>query len=516
MRVELPIRTVTHAGFALVLACVIASVLSGVLVVLAPVPMQPLILAFWGCLSMLAFLLLVNISVPVVKIILATYLGGFVLLDSFLRNIVIVGSLAIPNGLISAWRDVAAAALLIVAFRILMHRTRLARPAPVDWVVLLWLGNALAGSVMTQDLELTLRALRITYAPAVIYLCLRLLPVDRSVVEWITRYILALSTILAMSGLYMSFVLPQSVLLDWSNRAFGMAGGNMGAVLYRVGLTRMTSFLFSPTPFGALMGGAAVISFAHALRSTTIKYWMLLFLFSFCNFFSLSRGPWLLQLCGMAAVWVYSRPSGRSVTRALLALVLGIAIALGAANLLLATYKPGGIASSSEIMHALSDPEELYGRGAKHRMRVYLSVFGDLARYPLGHGVGMVGRVAARGGDNLRFGTPSVSDGWFAKIAAETGFLGLFSYILLAGAVLWALFRYRRSQPAWIQPHLSSLVGLFLGMQALGFVSNAWDLEPIAPIVWSLLAVVLTCILPLRVLDPQAPSKNLPVVTLGG
>lgn len=425
------------------------------------------------------------------EVLLSVYIWGFVFFDSFIRLLSRLYLWVLPNSMISLWRDIVFICILGYAvLRNLYHRLPI-KPNAIDIVAILWFINGLVGSLLTQDVTLTLRALRITYIPVLIYLLIRTLPMSKDLLRHVLAVFLSMSCVVALLGIYMSFIMPRSTFFALADLVFPLEV-NAAAVLYRVGLTRMTSILFSPTPFGVLMAGAATCAFALAITTRQRKYIYMILLFSFCNLFSFTRGAWLFQIFGFFAVMlVIMRRVRRRFWRMVTIVLLGLVAVAILTQIFLSTYRPGGISDLPTLVSLFSDPEELYNRGLQHRVEMYTQIWNDLMDFPFGHGVGMVGRVAAINNNNVSLGTPSISDGWYFKVIAETGFLGILtfgSFLLVTLNRLYRLARRARSDNLEWGYH-AALLGMFVGMSALALVSNAWDIEPMAPIMWVFLAL---------------------------
>ncbi|MGI6375278.1 MAG: O-antigen ligase family protein [Anaerolineae bacterium] len=426
--------------------------------------------------------------------LICAYAAGFLTVDSLFRLLLARFAPAVPNAAVSLWRDAVTALFLLVCARPLIRKrvfpVRL-RVTTLDSAALVWLLSGLFGCLLSRDFTLTARALRITHLPVVWFLLIRRVSTQAGLIRVYATLVLSLASLTALVGLAMFFLVPSSEIL----RLWSLKQGSSGLpaeTIMRVGLFRMTSFLLSPTPFSSLMAACAVACFAAALTVRRPVYLVLLALFTCCNFLSLTRGGWLLQLTGMITVVAMCRVRLLRLTKRLILISLLLAVLVVGTYAALAQHGSGHASTLDSIERLLTERDELYGRGLEHRLGVYDSIWSDLVIYPFGHGVGMVGRVAARRGDNVRLGTPSVSDGWYAKIAAETGVVGLLAYGFLIAIILAYLVRLL-STPLLgddLRVCVLGILGIVVGMLAFGVGSNAWDIEPIAPMFWSWFGLV--------------------------
>jgi len=119
------------------------------------------------------------------------------------------------------------------------------------------------------------------------------------------------------------------------------------------------------------------------------------------------------------------------------------------------------------------------------RVELWRRSIHDFFQRPYGYGLGHAGATAVRFLKGTS--TPAAvyaTDGWFLKLACETGIPGLLSYLALA-------FYYLVLVAKNLSKHKYSLysfvVVLFIMINAQGIVANIYDFYPTISIVWLLL-----------------------------
>ena len=114
----------------------------------------------------------------------------------------------------------------------------------------------------------------------------------------------------------------------------------------------------------------------------------------------------------------------------------------------------------------------------------------------LGDGLGKSGHVAARFSDPLQGQNAAVSskvsiastDGWYLKLANETGIWGLFSYFILSGTLFIVSIKYMIKNSFGLY---SFLFTLFVIVNIENITSNVLDFYLFSYLYWFLLGVMI-------------------------
>ena len=120
-------------------------------------------------------------------------------------------------------------------------------------------------------------------------------------------------------------------------------------------------------------------------------------------------------------------------------------------------------------------------------------------------------------GSYLRYTTqynePGTPDGWYIRLLAESGLLGLLAFMLLVGGLLWTLFRayVRETRPL----HRAIVYGAALGVIAMlvnAFLIDSFVSYKIMGVFWMIVGVGTRIAVQgpasVRVLDSSAPAAS--------
>lgn len=191
-------------------------------------------------------------------------------------------------------------------------------------------------------------------------------------------------------------------------------------------------------------------------------------------FFSFSRGAWLgavVSLAVITAVSVHAKKLQRLLIYGGVAAVLvlaGGALALrhnvGFENLVFHTQEHSAVKKTSDQGHASALKNGL----------------SDIVRQPLGRGPGSAGPASVYNNHPAR-----ISENFFVQIGQETGWLGLFLFLLINGAVGYLLW-LRRSDSLAL-----SLLASLIGLSIVNLLSHAWADDTLAYVWWGLAGIAM-------------------------
>lgn len=241
---------------------------------------------------------------------------------------------------------------------------------------------------------------------------------------------------------------------------------------------RYASTLRGPNPLGAYAASVVVILLAWALMS-----WQRI---------DRSRIGWvLLGMAGLVGVWVsYARS-------AYLALVAGLAVVLGlcygqrlrsrhwvaialliVASLAVIVLGRSNYHISNIIYH--EDPGEggLVNSNDEH-LRSLVDGIGYALTHPLGAGIGRTGSAS------LESAQPLIIENQYLFITHEVGLIGVVTFGLLYGGILWQLYGQRRE---WLA---LGVLASGVGLAIVGLVLPVWADDTVSIIWWGLAAIAL-------------------------
>ncbi|MFZ4401726.1 MAG: O-antigen ligase family protein [Bacteroidales bacterium] len=186
-------------------------------------------------------------------------------------------------------------------------------------------------------------------------------------------------------------------------------------------IVRMTSIFWTPVVFSTFM----VVTFAYYYHQFLISpkwyHYCFLGLIWCCVLLSVSRGALGVLLIGFIILSLIHKKKKLSLQMFLV--FISIYIILG-------FYISSPLIFSSWLAKSASDTIEL--EGGISRVELWIKSFENFKTHPFGYGLGKAGHIAARFfKDNGQAAAIYSTDGWYLKLANETGIWGLFSYLFL-------------------------------------------------------------------------------------
>jgi O-antigen ligase len=323
-----------------------------------------------------------------------------------------------------------------------------------DVIVLFIAGiNLFIGCLLSGDPKLIILGVRLSYIPILFYFISRFIASENfreKFEEWLHQ-VMAWFSLIALTGFVLYYFFP-SADISFNN----WVGGQQGAYFIR----RMNSLFFSPTVNGMYCCIGALYFLQNSLRK-----------FSFINVFCLLLNFWCLLM-------TVSR-GGIIAFAMILPLVciicfdwkkVSAVIALMTIIFFMALYSVG--LSLSNFSWVFTSAAETIGLEENvSRVELWKRTFEDLKEKPFGYGIGKSGWIAYR----FLKGTDTKSaylatDGWYLKIANETGIFGLISFL-----VLFAYFLFRMLAGSTTDQTRLFLLLMFLAVLMVNLVSNVLD-----------------------------------------
>lgn len=360
--------------------------------------------------------------------------------------------------------------LLLYSFIVLIYfygDKRKFKLSSFDYCFLFFIfSNVFLGFILSNDLKISIYGFRATYLAMFFYFVGRYFSgygddTVTSLIEKIFNWFVLLSVV----GIVIHF-------------GFGAVEKKMieltGHEQYIYFVPRETSLFWTPVLFGTIMA-ITLLYFCYKLFSAPDKVSYFFFLLVFVSLFlSISRGPIIGFLIGFIVLsFIYRKWK----TSGLLLLIMIVA------SLILSMILMGNLKMPIWIFTSAADTMSMTeGVTRVNRWQVSLN---DFLKRPWGYGLGKAGETAFR--FFIKSKTPAAvysTDGWFMKMACETGVYGIVSYLIICGIYFFKCLNYIRANPATL---VSFVFVLFLMVNAQNIVANTLDFHPYIGIYWLLI-----------------------------
>lgn len=286
----------------------------------------------------------------------------------------------------------------------------------LDKIVLLYvITNVILGTILAHDIKLSLYAIRMSYLPILFYFIARISfngtkikfeKYFKKIIEW---YV-----VVALIGMILYFGFPELITKFVNLSTDG--------VETEYHIKRMGSLLWTPVIFGTFMMLSALYYFYRLLKKEKIINYLVYAIFWCCLFLSVSRGSLISFYIGWIMLAIIFK-QWKVFLKSLLVMVLVVFL------LYLNDHKIYDV-----LMFIADSSLDTFGmkRGLT-RIELWTEAYNDFIRNPMGYGLGKAGHIAARFyGKNSHDAATFSTDGWYLKIANETGVWGLASYLTLA------------------------------------------------------------------------------------
>jgi len=343
-------------------------------------------------------------------------------------RVLIIGTENAKNAweyMVSALPDVALVGLTAYLFLQFRKHMNSIRFQLVDLIVFFVFScNVVLGSVLSQDLKLIVLGTRMTYLPMIMYACARLMQGNDFEVQyklWLQRVMLWF-TLWSALGLLFYLCLP-----NLQDQWMEFMKANNGAYF----IPRLNSIYYSPTVNGIFCATSCTYFLLQSVQKP--KGWNLLWLsINFCALLlSMSRGGIVIYLFIMCIVFVYFFKKWKS-----LLLLLGTQTVV-----FLVTLQMVGLSLGNFYWVFSSTKETLELQEKVTRVQLWKDTFSHLQHKPGGYGIGKSGWIAYRFLKDTNVESAYLAtDGWYLKLANETGFFGLISFTFLFLFLLFRLF----------------------------------------------------------------------------
>ena len=364
---------------------------------------------------------------------------------------------------ISALFDLSAIVIIAYSFIHIFKNRLLNQFTYFDWIVLIFiLSNTILGTILSQDFKLSIYGFRMTYLPAFFYFVLRFNNFKFNLIEILFSKIYQWFFIVAIIGLVLYFGF-YSTMIDMIYRS--------GGIVNNYFITRMTSVFWSPVLFASFM----TVSFLYFYYRITFVFngrnYILLSIFWLCILLSVSRGALIILFFGLL---ILTALSGKWKTLGYLFVIMVFLF------FCISFYIASPLEFITWIIKSSSDTINLE-RGVT-RVDLWIRAFADYKERPFGFGLGKAGHVATRFfGKHSTLASVSSTDGWFLKVAGETGLWGLVSYFTLAITFFTRSIKFIKTNT---YTFFHFLFVLFIVVNIQSLVSNVIDFYLLSYLFW--------------------------------
>lgn len=407
------------------------------------------------------------------KFVLNCVLGFFVFQSLFVSlRLLIIGSGASNNWfdfLISSLPEVFALFVFFIALLNGRDQIDLKNFSLLDKIIVGFIvSNILLGVILAGNLKLSMYAIRMSYFPMIFYFVARFgKGFNKELVEKYIHKIIVWYVFVAGIGLFMYFFLPDFV------RFMTLKTVAVEAEYY---IKRMGSLFWTPVVFASFVSVSVLYFYYKLLHKENIWHYLVFGLLWCCLFLSVSRGAFIATMIGCLVLSVIYKKYVvflKSFAFLLLAVVI------------LGIFEPK--IYNVVLFIADSTKDTVMVKSGLSRVELWKAAYQDFLNKPMGYGLGKAGHVAARFyGKFSHEAAVSSTDGWYLKIANETGVWGLLSYCTLVIVFIAQSIRYLKKNFNTFYTYFF-IVFLMVGIQNI--VSNVNDFYSFSCLYWLFIGI---------------------------
>lgn len=340
----------------------------------------------------------------------------------------------------------------------------------LDKIVLLYvLTNVVLGTFLAHDIKLSLYAVRLSYLPIIFYFIARIsFNTAQNEFEKYFKKIIDWYLVVALIGLILYFGFPELITNFLSLSADGVEA--------EYHIKRMGSLFWSPVIFGTFMTISALYYFYRLLKKEKIVYYLVYAIFWCCLFLSVSRGSLISFYIGWIMLAIIFK-QWKIFLKSLFVMALVVFL------LFLNDHKIYDVL----IFIADSSLDTFGMKRGLTRVELWTAAYNDFVKNPMGYGLGKAGHIAARFFGKYSHNAATFStDGWYLKLANETGVWGLASFFTLAITYfIQSVNIFRRSMT---NMNIFIFV-MFIIVMVQNIVSNVLDFYSFSCLFWLLVGV---------------------------
>ncbi len=392
-------------------------------------------------------------------------------------RLLLIGSAAASNAgqlVISLLPEIIVLAVCGVFFSINFKKEQKLSIHLMDWLIVSYIILSVAyGLIIGKDLKIGLYGFRITYLPMLFYFVGSFYTSSKQDSERLIQKFFQWFLAIGFLGLiiyFLFFDFNLSMLLKVSS------------TIHEYFIVRLTSIFWSPVVFGTFSSITFLYFFYKSLQSTSFWNYLFQIILFTCTLMSMSRGAMIGLVLGVIVLTVLSKFWKKMLITA---------------RLMMVTFLPLSfyIDSPQTVIQWMvsSTANTIQIKKGDTRSDLSRSAIKEIEKYPFGHGLGKAGHVAVRfsktdeqhaNQDQL---SENSTDGWFVKLACETGIIGLISYFMIT--IILFVFCIKKIRKTEFD-FFSFLLTVFLVVNIQNLVSNVLDFYLFSYLYWFLIGIM--------------------------
>lgn len=273
--------------------------------------------------------------------------------------------------------------------------------------------NILLGTYIAHNLTISLYAIQMTYFPMLFYFIARIgFNTDEKSIDNCIKNIANWYFIVSIIGLIIYFLLPDL------NKYMTLKVTGIEKIYY---IKRIGSLFWSPVVFAIFTTFGAIYTYFKIIEKETISRYLIYTVFWCCIFLTVSRGANVIFYFGWIFITIFSKKYLCFLKTLLIMMLVFFGLWLYDHDM----YKVLIFIGDSTI--------DTFALRKCTRVDLWIGAFNDFIAKPMGYGLGKAGHVAVRffsiySKDVATYST----DGWYLKLANETGIWGLLSYATIS------------------------------------------------------------------------------------
>jgi hypothetical protein len=385
-------------------------------------------------------------------------------------RILIVGSqtsINIASYLFSILPEFMAVIVLFYSYLVFHHNSIILKLHFFDWAIIGFsLSNVLIGTFLAKNLLLSMYGIRMSYFPIIFYFIFRFGNLDlmlntlNNIFKWF--FIVGIIGII----LYFGFYNQMLVMIQKTN-----------PLIAEYFIVRMTSVFWSPVLFSTIM----VTTFAYFYHRFLVKSeWYHYFVLGFvwlCVLLSVTRGGLIVLFIGFVFLSLLHKKWMLSFRVFVLFFFIFVIVGY---------YISSPLVFLIWIISSASDAITL--KKGVTRVDLWIKAFESFKTQPFGLGLGKAGHVATRFfSDNPEKAAIYSTDGWYLKLANETGIWGLLSYFFLS--IYFFVIFLKKNILVILDFKYSWIFAVFIMVNVQNLVSNVLDFYLFSFFYWGLLGL---------------------------
>ncbi len=424
---------------------------------------------------------------------LLVFLFVFQAIFIFLRSL-LIGSASSTNLfelLISVIPDVLII-LLFIKSLFQVYKNGIEKGTMDYFVLLFFVSNIIYGILIANNLLHSIYAIRLSYLPILMYFAIRFYDSSLSLSDYTsfldstTKWYFAF----AIVSLFVYLFLPD---LDVDSIKF--VGGHVNYYVIR----RMSGIFFSPVLWGTVMAAGSIYGYIKLNSDYSIKNLIVFCTFWSCLILSVSRGAIIPFYLGIFIVcMVYKKYLVFIKTIVITTVIFGIycifvpdatSIVGFISKSSVQTMKDSKVENAKAAAIQNEDTTEA-NQTISTRAKYWTISIEDFKNRPMGYGLGKAGHIGNRFYNSPKFKNEASiysTDGWYLKLANETGIWGLLSYLLIF--IAHSYFFFKKSELLKNEIILFSFV-IFIMVAIQNFMSNVLDFYSFSCLYWLTIALV--------------------------